>query len=263
MIAQIANSSFALARRSVTMQIKQHALGYAWTLIIPMLYAGCYIFIKQQLNGGGAHTVEGWWDVIRAFAGITLFQCWMHQVQETSDFIRRNRGLLKGMSVGPIPFVLAIAIEGVIALVIRVILIVIAVPVLGLSLPTDWYAWFSFFFSLVALLASATMLGLLLAPWAVLYADVRKGLSSIGLPLILISPIFYAALEKTSGGLFWINVVNPISAPLAVIARSLRGEDSVYLLPMMIAFGVSILVLSWLFRSLGRQVPILLERMGN
>lgn len=263
MIGKTMNASLALARRSITMQIKQHALGYAWTLIIPMLYAGCYIFIKQQLNGGAAHTVEGSWDVVRAFAGITLFQCWMHQVQETSDFIRRNRGLLKGMSVGPVPFVLAIAFEGVIALFVRVILIVVAVPVLGLSLPGGLSAWLGFFLALIALLLSATVAGLFLAPWAVLYADVRKGLSSISLPMILISPIFYAAIEQTTGALFWVNVFNPIAAPLAVIARSLRGEESVYMLPMLISMGLAALLLSALLRSLSRQVPILLERMGN
>jgi ABC-type polysaccharide/polyol phosphate export permease len=107
------------------------------------------------------------------------------------------------------------------------------------------------------------MLGLLLAPWAVLYADVRKGLSSISLPMILISPIFYAALEQKSGALFWVNVFNPIASPLAAISRSLRGEESVYMLPMLIAMGVSLLVLCWLIKSLSRQVPILLERMGN
>ncbi|GID05783.1 ABC transporter permease [Pseudomonas sp. 008] len=263
MIASIINSSLALARRSIVMQIKQHALGYAWTLIIPMLYAACYIFVKRQLNGEATHTVEGSWDVLRAFAGITLFQCWMHMVQETSEFIRRNRGLLKGMNVGPVPFVLAVAFEGIIALVIRVVLILIAVPVLGLTLPTDISSWLWFFCSLIALLISATMLGLLLAPWAVLYADVRKGLSSISLPMILISPIFYAALEQKSGALFWVNVFNPIASPLAAISRSLRGEESVYMLPMLIAMGVSLLVLCWLIKSLSRQVPILLERMGN
>jgi ABC-type polysaccharide/polyol phosphate export permease len=263
MIASILQSSLALARRSITIQIKQHALGYAWTLIIPMLYAACYIFIKRQLNGDTAHTVEGSWDVMRAFAGITLFQCWMHMVQETSEFIRRNRGLLKGMSVGPLPFVLAVAFEGIIALVVRVVLILTAVPILGLSLPTDVAPWLWFICSLIALLVSATMIGLLLAPWAVLYADVRKGLSSISLPMILVSPIFYAALEQQSGALFWVNVFNPIAAPLAVISRSLQGGESVYIFPMLIAMGVSLLMLGWLVKSLNRQVPILLERMGS
>lgn len=263
MIASLFRSSLALARRSITMQVKQHALGYAWALIIPMLYAACYIFIKRQLNGGAPHTVDGNWDVLRAFAGITLFQCWMQMVQETCDFIRRNRGLLKGMSVGPLPFVLAIAFEGVIALVIRVVLILIAVPILGLSLPVGMMSWLWLGCSLMALLVSAIMLGLFLAPWSVLYADVRKGLSSISLPMILASPIFYAALERTDGALFWVNVFNPVASPLAVIYRSLQGGGSVYALPMIIAFGVSLMILCWLIQSLNRQVPILLERMGN
>lgn len=263
MFSKTVNSGMALAKRSISIQIKQHALGYAWALITPMLYAACYIFIKSQLNDtADAHTSEGNWDILRAFAGVTIFQWWMHVIQEMSDFIRRNKGLLRGVNVGPIPFVLAVILEGLIGLLIRVVLILIAIPILGLPYPSLLSSWLWIAGSLGALLISAVAIGSILAPWSALYADVRKGLSSISLPVILISPIFYPALERSSGALFWLNSFNPLAAPLAIVARSLHDMSSVYMLPLIISTSVLILLSVWSLKLLHRQVPILLERMG-
>lgn len=264
MFIDVIRSGFTLAVRSIRLQIRQHALGYAWTLIIPVLYAGCYIFIKRELSGhGSVQTVDGAWDVLRAFAGITLFQCWMQIVQDISAFIRKHRGLLRGINVGPIPFVLAVVFEGVIAIAIRSLLIILAIPILGVPFPIDLVSWVWFFFSLLALLVSATMVGLLLAPWAVLYADIRKALTSVSLPIILISPIFYPAVEQKAGGLYWLNIFNPIASPLAVISSSLRETSSVYMLPTVFFTVGALVILCWSLKLLNRQIPILLERMGN
>lgn len=252
-----------LALRSIRMQVREHAFGYGWALIIPVLYAVCYIFIKRELTGhSGALTADVSWDVLRAFTGITLFQCWMNIVQEMSDFIRRQKGLLRGLNVGPTPFVLAILLEGALAIIIRAVLIIIAMPCLGLSLPASIVSWFWFFASFFILLISAATLGLLLAPWSVLYADVRKGLSSISLPFVLVSPIFYPALENADSAMYWINLINPIASPLAVISTALQDQVStLYSLPMFLAGGGSIFVMFWLLILVRRQIPILLERM--
>lgn len=257
------SAGYTLALRSIRMQVREHAFGYGWALIIPVLYAICYIFIKRELTGHtGASTAEASWDVLRAFSGITLFQCWMNIVQEMSDFIRRQKGLLRGLNVGPTPFVLAILFEGGLAIVIRAVLIIIAIPILGLSLPTSIISWLWFLASLSALLISAATLGLLLAPWSVLYADVRKGLSSISLPFVLVSPIFYPALENVESAMYWVNLINPIASPLAVISTALQGHVSaLYSLPMLLAGGGGVVVMLWSLMLVRRQIPILLERM--
>lgn len=259
------DSGVTLALRNIRLQMREHALGYAWALIIPMLYAVCYIFIKRELTG---HTTapsdQAGWDILRAFAGITLFQCWMQMVQEMSNFIRRQRGLLRGLNVGPTPFVLAIVFEGGIAILIRSILIILAIPLLGLAFPVGAYPWLIFLACILALLISATTIGLLLAPWSVLYADVRKALTSMNLPIVLISPIFYPALERSDSALYWVNILNPLASPLAVLSSVMQGQSgSFYMLPMFVAAGMSLLLLTWLLVLLRRQVPILLERMGN
>lgn len=263
MWSQTLNSGIALARRSISIQMKQHALGYAWALITPMLYAGCYIFIKSHLAGGNdVSPADGNWDLLRAFAGVTIFQWWMHTIQEMSEFLRRNKGLLRGINVGAIPFVLSVVFESLIGLLIRVALILISVPVLGLSFPVMVTSWLWIAASLAALLISAVSIGTILAPWSALYADVRKGLASVGLPMILVSPIFYPAFEQASGGLFWLNCINPLAGPLAVTAKALHDMGSVYMIPLMVSTTVFFILSIWSLRLLRRQVPILLERMG-
>lgn len=245
--------------------MNEHAIGYAWVLVTPVLYAACYIFIKRQLSSGHDESaVNAGWDVLRAFAGITLLQCWMQVVKSMSEFIRQHRGILRGLNIGPAPFVVAIVIEGGIAFFIRAALIVTAIPVLGLAFPSSISSWFWFAACFGSLLVSAAAVGLLLAPWAVLYGDVRKALSSLSLPVVLISPIFYPAIEHAGSALYWLNVFNPLASPLAVIMNVLQGGDwSVYMIPMLIVTGVFATLLMWSLVLLRRQMPILLERMGS
>ena len=259
------SSGWTLALRSIRIQMREHLLGYAWTLIIPMLYAVCYIFIKKEITGDISHNeVEVGWDVLRAFTGITLFQCWMQIVQDMTNIIRRHRGMLRGLDVGPSPFVLAIMFEGMIALAIRVILIIAAIPVLGLPFPLDFLSWLWFAVSLLVLHLSASVIGLILAPWATLYKDVNKALQSINLPLILISPIFYAATQSKDSMLYWLNMVNPLASPLAVLADALQGKTwSLYSIPLLVLGVLSATLLLWSLAQLRRQVPILLERLGS
>lgn len=259
------SSGWTLALRSIRIEMREHALGYAWTLITPILYAVFYIFIKRELSGDASHKgVEAGWDVLRAFTGVALLQCWMQVIQGMTNLIRRHRGMLCGLDVGPLPFVLAIMFEGMIALAIRVVLIVAAIPVLGLPFPLDFLSWLWFVVSLLVLHLSASAIGLILAPWATLYKDVNKALQSINLPLILISPIFYAATQSKDSMLYWLNMVNPLASPLAVLADALQSKTwSLYSMPLLVLGVLSATLLLWSLVQLRRQVPILLERMGN
>lgn len=259
------STGWTLALRSIRLQMREHALGYAWMLIIPILYAICYIFIKRELTGNGnMQGADLGRDVLRAFAGIMLFQCWMQVVQDMSEMIRRQRNMLRGLNIGPTPFVLAIVFEGMVALSIRMLLIISAIPLLGLEYPSRLMAWTWLLACLLVLHLSASAIGLLLAPWSALYADVRKALRSIGMPLVLISPIFYPAVEHRDSILYWINVANPIAPPLAVLADILQNKVwSFYSIPLL-AWGIlSIVLLLWSLSQLRSQVPILLERLGS
>lgn len=258
------SAGWALALRGIRIEMREHVLGYAWALLIPMLYAFFYIYIKQELMGkAGGHENTNW-DVLRAFAGITLFQCWMQTLQHMSDLIRREKGMLRGLDIGAAPFVLAGLFENGIGIGIRFVLILIAVPLLGLSLPSNIVSWVWIGVSLAVLHISAVSLGLTLAPWAALYPDVRQALRSINLPMVLISPIFYPAVQNSDSSLFFINLINPIASPLAVLLDAFKSNVwTLYSAPLIAWGGVSLLLICWTLGQLRRQIPILLERLGS
>ncbi len=263
LISHALRAGWALASRSVRVQIQGHLLGYAWTMITPVLYAVCFIFIKQSLGNHDTSDPDHWWSVFRAFTGITLFQLWFQMLRDVSGFISTNRGMLKGLNVGLAPFVVGILFEGLLSMLIRVCTILIALPLLGLTFPKNPYAWLWMDLALGTLLLSALALGLVLAPWSVLYGDVRKALQSLSLPLVLISPIFYQAATRSDLPMFWVNVFNPIASPLAVISEAFRGIPLSYDVVLIGWFGFSFLLLVWGATQTRKQVPILLERMGS
>jgi len=257
-------SGWTLALRSIQMQMREHLLGYAWVLIIPALYAICYVYIKRELTGADVDSVHFGVDALRAFTGITLFQFWLQLVRDMSGLIRKQKGMLRGLDISATPFVMAIIFESAVSLAIRTLLIIIAVPILGLSLPIDVIPWLVFLSCLVVLILSASAVGLLLLPWSALYADVSKALSSIMLPMLLISPVFYPAVKDTDSWLFWINSVNPVASPLAIINDLFQSNEyALYLLPMTLWAGAALVLVVWSLSQLKKQVPILLERVGN
>lgn len=258
-------AAYALAKRSVLIQMKEHLLGYAWVFIIPMLYAFCYVFIKKELSGVGSHdAATASFDALRAFSGITLLQFWIQLVQSLSDLIRKQRGMLRGLTVTASPFAFAVILEAGVALVIRVVLILIAIPILGLSFPSDAVSLGLFFCAIMSLLMTAAAIGLILLPWAALYSDVRKLLSAMTLPILLVSPVFYPAVEDSNSWLYWLNSFNPVASPFAVLSDILQsGDGSPYVYQMFIGMFISVLFISWSLLRLGNQVPVLLERVGN
>lgn len=247
------------------MQMREHLLGYAWVLIVPALYAVCYVFIKRELMGSGAEDNAHYGvDALRAFTGITLFQFWLELVRNMSGLVRKQKGMLRGLDISATPFVLAVIFESTVSLGARFVLILVAAPILDLSLPTSIISWLLLAGCLLALMLSASAIGLILLPWSALFGDVNKALSTIMLPALLISPVFYPAVKDTDSWLFWVNAVNPVASPFAIISDVFQNNSyTLYLPSMLIWVCISLILFIWSLSQIKKQVPILLERVGN
>lgn len=263
MFHSILQKGWVIASRNINIQVKDHVLGYAWNLIIPLFYAFFYVLVKQELTSGSSSEMTIDWDVVRAFSGILLFQCWMQTLQDSASMVRRQKGLFTGLNIRHEPFVVAIIIEGFINLMIRVLLIVLAVAIIGLELPDNLIAWCWFVLSFLCIQLSAVAIGLLISPWAILYPDVQKGLRAVNLPIILISPIFYHAVTNSDSILFYVNIINPLASPLAVMMSSFQDDGwPFYGEVLLVWFFLSFAIIIWSTRNLRVNIPILLERMG-
>lgn len=255
----VIGAGWALALRSIRVQITQHYLGYAWTLVTPMIYAVCFLLIKQALNAGEGHS---WPQAFRAFTGMMMLQLWFQVLKDMAGVIRQQKGVLRGLNVGAEPFILGLLFEGALSLLLRLAIILVAWAALGLPFPSGAQGWLWLALAGASVLLSAAALGLLLAPWASLYGDVRKALSNLNMPVALISPIFYPAVADTASPLYTVNLINPLASPLAVIADLQTGGPSLYATPLVVWSALSLALIVWGARLIRRQVPVLLERLG-
>jgi ABC-type polysaccharide/polyol phosphate export permease len=227
-----------------------------------MIYAVCFILVKQGMSGQSVATAEHWQDVLRTFMGVTLIQFWFQLLQELSDLVRQRRSLLRGMNISERPLMLAVIFESMFGLSIRVLTVILAVVFLGLTFPGDLAGWGWSLLSLCSLLVSATALGLLLAPWSALYPDVGKVIRSINLPVVLLSPVFYPATTLTDTALYWINCINPVAPALATLTDAMNGRPPFYALALITWTALGVFMALWSSSHLKRQIPILLERLG-
>lgn len=266
MIPRILNhikAGWFLGMNKIRLQTKEHALGYGWAILTPVIYAVFFIIVKQSIVEQAFDEITKSWDILRAFLGVSLFQAWVQLVQEMSELVRSKRSLLQGMFLSEKPLVFAVVFEACFGLAIRVATIIGAVFFLGLAFPENFSAWGWLLISLIVLLVSATAIGLALAPWAALYPDVGKSIRSMNMPLLLLSPIFYSATTQVGSVLFVINCVNPLAPILATILDALEGNVPFYryILCLWLVLGGGIGFFA--VRQLQKQIPILLERMGT
>lgn len=258
------STGWVLAKRNIAIQVRNHALGYGWTFLVPALYAVGFVYLKRELIAdSGALRDDANWDVLRAFSGIMLMQFWLLLVQDMADIVGRNRSLMRGLNIGPVPFVLSVAFEGMINLGFRVVLILVALVALGHELPHHPSAWAGMGLGLMTLQLTAYALGLLLAPWSALYPDLRKGLQSMALPLMLATPIFYPPVADPQRALHWIHLANPLSAPVTAMTHGLQDGGATAVLSLLVWTLLSVLAIAWAVVQFRWQIPVLLERIGD
>jgi ABC-type polysaccharide/polyol phosphate export permease len=258
-------SGWVLAKRNIGIQIRDHALGYGWVFLVPALYALGFVYLKREFMADtGVPRSNASWEVMQAFCGIMLVQFWLQLVQDMADIVGRNRALMRGLNIGPGPFVLSVAFEGVLNLGFRVALILIALVALGHAFPQQPSSWAWMTMSLLVLQLTAYALGLFLAPWSALYPDLRKALQSMALPLMLVTPIFYAQVADPQRALHWLNLVNPLSAPVTTMSFGLQDISvGLHASSLLIEGLLSFMVIAWSVVQLRWQIPVLLERLGD
>lgn len=255
-------TGWALAANNIRLQTRKHLLGYSWAIFTPVIYAACFLIVKRGLASGAAADADHMVSVLRAFTGVTLLQMWFQLLQETSGLIRHRKSLLRGMNISEYPLVLAVLFEASFGLLLRVLTIVVAILFLGLSFPSSALAWLWVAIALACLPLTAAAVGLLLAPWSALYPDVGKAISTLNLPLLLLSPVFYAATAQTDSLLYWINCFNPLASPLATLMDAMAGRAPLYGPALLTWMALSLVLMVASLRQLKTQVPILLERLG-
>ena len=257
------NSGFELAKNSVKKQIRENIFGYLWVFFVPFIYAFCFLLVKQSINLEQDNSLhQQYISVFRAFVGMSFLQLWIQLLQDTSQLIKRRKNFLRSLTIELDPFLYSILFEILISLFIRLTLIYGAALYFKIDLPlhlTDNLMLFGCAFLVVG---SAFLIGMLIMPWASLFGDFRRLISSAIMPLALLSPIFYEPVVNPSSPLYWLNTINPIAISTSVFCDILFSRDLVYFMGFLAWVILPVLLFFPLVRLLNKQLPIILERLG-
>lgn len=259
--SNVVSVGISIAQKSFKKLVRENLLGFLWVFITPLIYSIFFLLVKQSLSADNSSKEIMKVAAMNAFIGLLLIQIWFQIIQDTANIIRKNKGTLRALSISVYPFILSIIFEAIVHLIIRALIILCAILLLKITvINTSVILWVLIF---ITLISSAIFLGLILAPWATLFNDVRNILSSSLMPVALLSPIFYFPISQTEGFLFWANQIIPFSALQAVLSDSIFSGATNYLNAVYIWSGISIFGSVFLAIMLKQQTPILLERLGN
>jgi len=219
---KIACLTWELLKRDMVSRYRGSKLGYVWLVVTPLAMAGVWIYIRRladlNLSAGPMNYVA------YVTTGIFLWQGFTRQVQSSMSRLALSRHLfskymfpweailLAGWAESAIEFLVSIAV------LVAVLGVTGCLSGWGLLLALPWMA---------ALLLLGGALGLILAPFGLLYEDVGRALELVLYTMFFMIPIVYS--RPTDATLRLLVDWNPVSA-LLMAARDelLLGETPVF-----------------------------------
>ena len=240
--------------RNLNSMYRQTLLGLFWAFLPPLANTAIWIFLKSQnVFEMGDTGVD---STVYILTGMILWQAFIDAFQVPADVLNKNRSMISKLNF-PRESLLLVGIgEVLFNLAIRVVLLIPAFLIFGVSLKTG---------ALLAPLAIFLMclfgvtIGLFLMPIGSLYKDVGRFISLFVPFWMIITPIIYVPPDEFPGTL--LNWVNPAS-PLLLISRDLLllGDTSHLLIGLI--FGIATIPLFIIGLIVYRvSLPILIERM--
>jgi lipopolysaccharide transport system permease protein len=224
-------------------------LSYVW-LLLPAVAAALVCAYLQSLRVIATAPTDFPY-ALHVLTGVLLWQLLVDALQSPLQQLRASRQLITHSRVPHEALILAGALEALVNCAAR-LLVLVPVRLLYGILPG--IAWLALPLALGSLLILGLAIGILIAPWGLLYDDVSRALTlAIGL-WFLLTPIFYPAPRE---GLLSYNP----AAVLIETARSWLGGG-----PAATGFGIvavvswAALILGWLLYRIAR--PHVVARLG-
>jgi ABC-2 type transport system permease protein len=231
-----------LIRRDLKSRYKDSALGFAWTLIRPLVQLAIYYYVLGEILGASRNIPE---FAIYVFSGLTLYGLFSEIVASGTASIVSNGGLIKKIylprEIYPLASVGAALFNFGVQLVV----------LLAAAVLQSGFAWIRldllyFFPATLVILIWATAFALLLAAANVYLRDMQYLVEVLVLLLMWASPIVYSwqmVASRAPGWLLDLYTTNPITLAILGFHRAFwtAGADSEYpshLLIRLVVVGV-------------------------
>jgi ABC-2 type transport system permease protein len=218
-----------LIRRDLKSKYKDSALGFAWTLIRPLVQLAIYYFVLGQILGA-AHGIDEF--AVYVFSGLTLYGLFSEIIASGTASIVSNGGLIKKVYLPREIYPLASVGAALFNFGVQTGVLLIA------SVLQSGFAWVRidllyFFPSMVVILIWATAIALLLAAANVYLRDMQYLVEVLVLLLMWASPIVYSwqqVATKAPGWLLEVYTANPITLAVLGFHRAFwtAGSESQY-----------------------------------
>jgi ABC-2 type transport system permease protein len=228
-----------LIRRDLKSRYKDSALGFAWTLIRPLVQLAIYYFVLGKILGASRNIPE---FAVYVFAGLTLYGLFSEIVAAGTASIVSNAGLIKKIYLPREIYPLASVGAALFNFGVQLVVLLVATI---LQSGTAWIRLdlLYFFPSTLVILIWATALALLLAAANVYLRDMQYLVEVLVLLLMWASPIVYSWQQVATAAPRWlldIYTANPITLAVLGFHRAFwtAGPDSEYPSHLLIRLAV-------------------------
>ncbi|MCJ1713360.1 ABC transporter permease [Curtobacterium sp. VKM Ac-2922] len=231
-----------LIRRDLKSRYKDSALGFAWTLIRPLVQLAIYYFVLGKILGASRNIPE---FAVYVFAGLTLYGLFSEIVAAGTASIVSNGGLIKKIYLPREIYPLASVGAALFNFGVQIVVLLVA------TILQSGFAWVRldllyFFPATLVILIWATALALLLAAANVYLRDMQYLVEVLVLLLMWASPIVYSWQQVANAAPQWLlnlYTANPITLAVLGFHRAFwtAGPDSEYpthLLIRLVVVGV-------------------------
>lgn len=248
-LARSPRVAWQLFRSNVQARHRRAALSYVWLLLPTLATTALWVYVQSRRIIGFAPTDLPY--PIYVLAGTTFWQLFTDALQSPLQQLTAGRQMITRSRLPHEALILAGILEVLLNTGIRLAVLSIAIVWYGLPLaPTILLVPFG----LLSLLLLGLSAGLVIAPFALLYEDVARGLTIAISFAFFLTPVIYRI------PLHGLVRLNPLTPLLETTRGWLTGVPAVRGFLPVTVFAIVALVAAWLFQSLAR--PHVVSRLG-
>lgn len=229
-------------------------LGYIWAVLRPLFIGLPIIIVGKRFNLAGEESAGGNY-AIYAFSGLVFFRVFFDAIECPQLVMWRSRRILQAATIPYGAVIVAACYYVVVNLCVYVVLLIVAIILFGASLKATAFLTV---LSIPLFVLAGLSLGIMFAPIALFYLDVRYSLGVVSNVLMWLTPIFYTM--QTEGLVGFINRWNPLTYLIVVPRYWLIGgaayDSGKFVLSAIFFCILSLVALRFYYRSL----PIAIER---
>lgn len=223
-----------LVMRELTVRYRRSVLGFAWTMLQPMLTMTVLFAVFSSIFRFQIRNYP-----VYALSGILFWNFFSQSIVGSMTSLAANAGLIQKVPVPKAVFPIASVIGGVINLLLALI------PLLGLVLVTRHPVTPTLLFLPISILLAAVFTlgaGLLLAPLSIFFSDIVEMVRVVLLLLFYMTPCFYPR-NIVPERFDWVVRYSPIRSILEVFRDPIYLHKIPPLTHLMVATGVAAVAL--------------------